>query len=51
MEIPNPVPIEVQEIGKGTAKKDTVEKEETVEKVAEIPEDQNGTIDQIGNFI
>lgn len=51
VEIPNPVPIEVQGIGKDTAKKDTVEKEETIEKVAEIPDDQNGTVEQIGNTI
>ncbi|XP_011171215.1 alpha-2-macroglobulin-like protein 1 isoform X3 [Solenopsis invicta] len=48
VEVPNPVPIEVQEIGKdNTATKGTVEKEETVEKAAEIPNDRNGTVEQI----
>lgn len=36
-------------MGKDTAKKDTVEKEETVEKADEIPNDRNGTVEQIGN--
>ncbi|XP_018342836.1 PREDICTED: alpha-2-macroglobulin-like protein 1 isoform X2 [Trachymyrmex septentrionalis] len=49
VEVPNPVPIEVQEMGKDTAKKDTVEKEEDIiEKTAEIPNDRNGTVEQIG---
>ncbi|XP_077262894.1 alpha-2-macroglobulin-like protein 1 [Temnothorax americanus] len=47
VEIPNPVPIEVQEIGKDNAKKNTVGKEETVEKAVETPDDRNGTIEQI----
>ncbi|KAG5319082.1 A2ML1 protein, partial [Acromyrmex heyeri] len=48
VEVPNPVPIEVQEMGKDTAKKDTVEKEEDIiEKTAEIPNDRNGTVEQI----
>ena len=43
------MPIEVQEMGKDTAKKDTVEKEEDIiEKTAEIPNDRNGTVEQIG---
>ncbi|XP_012532021.1 alpha-2-macroglobulin-like protein 1 [Monomorium pharaonis] len=46
VEEPNPVPIEVQEIGKDTAKKDTAEKE-TVEKESEIPNDRNETVEQI----
>lgn len=49
VEIPNPVSIEVQEIGKGTAKKDTAEKEGTVDKAAEVPNDRNGTVEQTGN--
>lgn len=50
VEVSNPVPIEVQEVGKDTAKKNAVEKEEdTVEKAAEIPNDRNGTVEQIGN--
>jgi len=48
VEVPNPVPIEVQKMGKDTKK--TVEKEEdTVEKAAIIPDDRNGTVEQIGN--
>ncbi|KAG5321098.1 A2ML1 protein, partial [Pseudoatta argentina] len=48
VEVPNSVPIEVQEMGKDTAKKDTVEKEEDIiEKTAEIPNDRNGTVEQI----
>ncbi|XP_011874735.1 PREDICTED: alpha-2-macroglobulin-like protein 1 isoform X2 [Vollenhovia emeryi] len=47
VEVPNPVPIEVQEIGKDTAKKATVEKEEAVEKAAKSPDDRNGTVEQI----
>ncbi|XP_011636564.2 murinoglobulin-1-like [Pogonomyrmex barbatus] len=44
-----PVPIEVQQMGKDIAKKDIVEKEGTVEieKAAEIPDDGNGTVEQI----
>ncbi|XP_011696887.1 PREDICTED: alpha-2-macroglobulin-like protein 1 isoform X2 [Wasmannia auropunctata] len=50
VEVPNPVPIEVQEIGKDTAKKNIVEKgENKVKKVPaiEVPNDRNGTIEQI----
>lgn len=46
-EIPNPVPVEVEQLNKNTAK--NAEKE-VFEKAAKIPDVQNGTVEQIGNL-
>jgi len=42
------VPVEVEQLDKDATK--TAKKDERIEKAAEIPDAQNGTVEQIGNL-